>query len=131
MSFHLPELNIECDIYTGPWLSKVLRVTNEPCNLAYGRRSSLNDELSGTQNGGSMAMSLLLDAGTDVRDLSCSAVQDVVEVPAGSGRWYQVYNVDDIGRGFPNEHRCAVIFKISEAMFGSSYSGLSWPTPIP
>jgi len=131
MAYSLPQFNLTCDIYRGPWLTRTLAIAAQPCNLAYGRRHSLQNVASGTQNGESMNMSLLLPPGVDVRDLSCAAVDDVVECPSGSGRWYQVSNVDDIGKGFDNEHRCAILFKISAAMFGGSYAGLQWPAPIP
>lgn len=131
MAFSLPDFNITCNIYSGPYLARTIRPASPvPCNLAFSRRQQFPtaDE---DANGWSVVMSLLLPPLTDIRDLSCSAVQDVVECPAGSGRWYQVGMVDDIGKGFPNEHRCALIYKISEAMWGASYLGLSWPGPIP
>ena len=34
---------------------------------------------------------------------------DVVEVPAGTGRYYTVTYVDDVGRNFANEYRVAFI----------------------
>jgi hypothetical protein len=34
---------------------------------------------------------------------------DTVEVPAGTGNWYQVTFVTDVGRGFPNEYRLALL----------------------
>jgi hypothetical protein len=40
------------------------------------------------------------------------AGQDLVEVPAGSARWYNVLHVDDVGKGFPNEYRFALIAMI-------------------
>jgi hypothetical protein len=43
-----------------------------------------------------------------------------VEAPKGTGRWYEVIMVDDIGKGFPNEHRYAVLVKYGV-----------WPDPIP
>lgn len=130
MAFTLPDFNLTCKVYTGPWATRVVRLSAQPCNLAFSRRTAKQAELE-TDNAFSILMYLLVPALTDLRDLSCSAVQDVVECPAGSGRWYQVAGVDDIGKGFSNEHRCAMLFKISEAMFGAPYTGLAWPTPIP
>ena len=130
MAFTEPNYNLVAGVYRGPWATKTLSDSAMPCNLAYSRRSS-KAEVSENADSFAMLMSLLVPAGSDLRDLSCAAVQDVVEVPEGSGRWYQVCNVDDIGKGFPNEHRCAMLFKISEAMFGASYAGLVWPAPIP
>jgi hypothetical protein len=70
--------------------------------------------------------------GSDVRDGSCALLNDFVEVPQGSGRWYVVMNVDDVGKGFPNEFRYATIGKIFQGASGSgSFTGLFWPAPIP
>jgi len=76
-------------------------------------------------------MQLLLPALTDVRSGVVAAVPDFVEVPAGSGRWYQVYAVDDIGKGFANEHRIAVILAVSALVNPTAYAGIVWPVPIP
>jgi hypothetical protein len=46
-----------------------------------------------------------------------------VEVPAGSGRYYEVVQVDDAGKGFPNEHRIAGL--IATVDLGM------WPVPYP
>jgi len=68
-----------------------------------------------------MAMSLLLPPLADVRGPQDSVSADMVEVPAGSGRWYFVVGVDDIGKGFANEHRSAAIFALAS----------SWVAPYP
>jgi hypothetical protein len=134
MAFILPAFNLTCNLYTGPWLTKVLRAS-PPCNLAWGRRVNPNQILGSTFPGFDFqqAMSLLLPAGTDVRDASQSdpIVYDIVEVPAASGRFYGVFVVDDIGKGFSNEHRCAVILKIYQSMDPVVFAGLIWPTPMP
>jgi hypothetical protein len=130
MSFSVPTFNLRCNIYTGPWLTKSIRLTSD-CNLAYSRRQQTMAGAFSTSVDSPLLMSLLLPAGRDVRDLSCSTVEDVIECPLGSGRWYQVAAVDDIGKGFPNEHRCAVLFAISENRYGAAYIGSNWPTPIP
>jgi hypothetical protein len=63
-------------------------------------------------------MILLLPALTDVRPALPTdptdpsggvTISDQVEVPKGSGRIYVVLSADDIGKGFPNEHRAALI----------------------
>lgn len=53
-------------------------------------------------------VSLLLPAGTDVRGNYHSSGSDTVEVPAGSGRFYEVEWMDDTALGFTNVHRQAV-----------------------
>lgn len=130
MAFILPDFNLLCDVYRGPWATRAIAVAGLECNLAFSRRQQLPTAFE-NDNEWSPIMSLLVPAGSDIRSLVNAAVQDVVECPAGSGRWYQVGGVDDIGKGFPNEHRCALLFQISEAMFGAPYVGLAWPAPMP
>ena len=134
MAFSLPEFNLSCSIHTGgtAFPFGLLRLASV-CNLAFGRRTSRFEVAAGDSNEESILMSLLLPAGTDIRDLKCSAVIDRVEVPSLTGRWYNVLSVDDIGKGFDNEHRCAILSPISQALIPSSpeYAGLVWPIPIP
>lgn len=132
MAFILPTFPITCDIYSGPWLTKSFRI-NVPCNLAPGRR---NVTPSSGWDGGQQIVpidsTILFPALTDVRDGYCAAHEpDVIECPAGSGRWYVVFGVDDFGKGFSNEHRYALVNKIGSWIGGTEYSGLDWPTPIP
>lgn len=121
MAFSLPTFNLSCNIWraTNP-------IGNPPdnvsvCNLAWGKRVSTS--LLGGPRVSVVLMTLLLPPGTDIRDASTQALQDLVEVPAGSGRIYIVLGVDDIGKGFANEHRAAVIGK--DTTYGY------WPSPIP
>jgi hypothetical protein len=69
-------------------------------------------------------MTLLCPALTDLRWQPFYNQYDVVEVPLGSNRWYFVMDVDDIAKGFTNEHRFAVIQKLNIAPF-------EWDDPIP
>jgi hypothetical protein len=62
----------------------------------------------------------LFPPGTDIRDGSGPSGIDSLECPAGSGRYYYVTNVDDIAKGFANEHRYALVQKYPP-----------WPEPIP
>jgi hypothetical protein len=114
--YTLPTFNLVCDVFT-PAAANVLvpagaiiREVDLPCNLAWGRRVNV------ASTGGTMApgvpltaVTLLLPKGADVRGPQDITSADVIEVPAGSGRWYGVYAVDDIGKGFANEHRAAVL----------------------
>ena len=65
-------------------------------------------------------MHVMLPRGTDIRDLKAAGGGDLVEVPSGSGRFYNIAFVDDIGLGFPNEHRFAMAVGIP-----------TWPIPFP
>jgi len=84
-------------------------------------------------------LTLLVPKLTDIRPPGLSSGTnvwgDLVEVPAGSSRWYMVIQVDDVGKGFPNEHRFAYLLPL----FNSTMIGLvqnagapnPWPVPIP
>jgi hypothetical protein len=132
MAFTLPSFNLSVDIYTGPWLTKVLRVTSD-ANLAFGRRSQVQYPSLGDPGAApaSVYEILLLPAITDIRSYFLTGQTDVVEVPSGSGRWYGVEWVDDVGKGFDNEHRAAGLLQISHFLDPVKYAGLSWPVPMP
>lgn len=132
MAFTLPAFNLTVDIYSGPWLTRSLRVSVMG-NFASGRRGRVLPEFDQVAtNAFNGPGYLLIPAGTDIRDLNCNqADNDIVEIPSGSGRWYGVAFVDDIGKGFSNEHRLAVVLKISQHIDAVKYAGLFWPSPIP
>lgn len=122
MAFRLPTFNILCNI-SAPGAPGVIlipgppfRLAGQSCQLTYGQRTQVASA-SGTPTQGTLVlvMNLLLPALTDVRGPQDLASFDMVEVPAGSGRWYSVIGVDDIGKGFANEHRTASIY----AAFGT------------
>lgn len=120
MPFRLPTFNLVCNLGSSDSLffpgdfppPAVWRLVNQPCQLAYGRRiNSANG--GGYTTGGTPGFHsyLLLPPLTDVRGVQdVTGLPDQVEVPAGSGRYYTVAWVEDIGKGFPNEHRSADIY---------------------
>jgi len=131
MAFTVPAFNLAVDIYTGPWPVGAPRL-GVMGNLAYGRRVQQVrvTDVGNTESYGGQA-TLLLPALTDVRDGSVGQ-QDYVQIPAGSGRWYVVMLVEDVGKGFLNEYRTATIGKVWQGVNGGlSFPGLFWPTPIP
>lgn len=110
MSFRLPTFNLAVNIWHAPAVPPVGAAAVTPMgNLSPGRRTMLP---TATPRG--VPMELLLPKSTDVR------IHDVVECPATTGRYYSVQWVDDAGKGFPNEHRVALMIQ----------AGV-WPTPIP
>lgn len=130
MAFSPPTFNSKCAIYRSLELAPTY--TDVPCNLAFGTRyAQLNFET--TTMGvippfvGIVTMYLLLPASTDIQDRFCegATVGDYVECPQGTGRFYFVLSVDDIGKNFPNEHRCAMIAKCLGP------ADAKWPAPIP
>lgn len=132
MSFTIPDFNIQCDIYTGPWIGKTFRLTSD-CNLAFGRRnmSFIIDIPVAEAARASEIMCLLLPARTDVRSTLQSGMCDVIEIPRGTGRWYEVYAVDDMARGFDTEYRIAMVTQISEFLDPLLFPGANWPVPMP
>lgn len=131
MSFTVPNFNLPVIIYTGPWLTKVARVVTVG-NLAFGRRvqqiwENFADPLP---SAGTFNPTLLLPALTDVRSGIQVGGADVIEVPAGSSRWYGVAAVDDVGKGFPNEHRAASLLQISSEIDPVLLAGCVWPVPM-
>lgn len=123
----LPTFNLDVNI----WRSTSDPTSDPPDvtaigNLAWGRRGAAPAS-GGTSVLGVVFVApvLLLPALTDVRDdPTLSGLQDIVEVPAGTGRYYTVSYVDDLGKGFDNEHRGAVLVKTTAAP-------LLWPVPYP
>lgn len=119
MAYTQPQYNLVCSVYE-PDVPNVAaipsfppRILVQPCALVYGRRVNVAST-GGTGAAGIplKCMDLLVPALTDIRGLADAASFDIVECPAGSGRWYWVYYVDDIGKGWPNEHRVAGLFAI-------------------
>jgi len=108
MAYSLPVFNIVATLYPAAGSGGPTRTVS--CNLAYGRRVNVQST-GGTVLPGIpvVCMSLLLPPGTDVRGPQNSTGADTVEVPAGSGWLYSVVFVGDIGRGFANEHRIAIL----------------------
>lgn len=132
MSFTVPDFGLTCDVYSGPWLTKVFRFTT-PCNLALSKRTnqSWQDFDVPEVAAASLVMTLLLPPGTDLQDKYMGLPNDVIECPPGSGRWYGLQGFDDVGKGYANEYRIAYIVKIGQAVDPVKYAGLFWPTPVP
>jgi len=122
MAFVLPAFNLTADIYTntGTGPAATPRFTTD-CQLrAPEMRNAAQSVASAFATSG---MVLLVPAGTDLRDASSAPgiLDDFCEVPPGSGRMYEIIRVDDVAKGFANEHRFAIIRKY----------GTNWPVPMP
>jgi hypothetical protein len=120
MAFQPPTFNLSVNIWRNGNPNYASPDVTVGANLAYGRRIAP----PGSVNEG--VMILLLPALTDIRGYWDGVDSDYVEAPAGSHRFYLVSNVDDAGKGFPNEHRCAVITQIPDGIFGFPF-----PVPLP
>lgn len=134
MGFQLPTFNLTAN----RWFNGAL-VTNPPsssfpCNLSRGERTAVPYLDPGTGAFPGALMMLLFPKHTDVLGIYAGSFEDLLEVPAGSGRYYVVYDVDDAGKGFPNEHRWAWIFKYTStfgAFWGNPWGATDWPVPYP
>jgi hypothetical protein len=120
MSFTLPTFNLTCNVWHNPAVPPGAASISPVCNLAWGKRFHVPTTAGGFGN-----TQLLLPPGTDIRCLAVQncVVSDIVEVPAGSGRFYDVFSVDDAGKGFANEFRVA--FLLQTKAHGA------WPIPMP
>jgi hypothetical protein len=130
LAYRVPNFNLTCDIWTGvvalPGSTPPVgppRLSAVDCALVYGQRVNVAST-GGTSFAGVplLSMCLLLPKGTDIRGpQDVSLFPDLVECPSASGRYYWVVFVDDIGKGWPNEHRTASVF----ALVGT------WTPPYP
>jgi len=120
MAYTIPQFPLTCSIFTGGADVGSPPRAASPCNLAYGRRVPVQFADLAAAGEPAIWACLLLPCGTDVRDFASTTGRDTVEVPAGSGRFFRVDYVDDLGLGFPNEHRFALLQKL-----------IPWPTPLP
>jgi hypothetical protein len=116
-----PTYNLTCGVWrfgsltTGPPDLTVMG------NLTWGRRvGAPSMSTAAILDNAAFTMVLLVPAGSDVRDVYSPPGNDTVEAPLGSGRFYYAAFVDDIGKGFSNEHRAVLLVKLGP-----------WPAPIP
>jgi len=131
MAFRVPTFNLAVSIWRvggtgGSYAAPDVGTTG---NLSPGKRVMLG-EVGGWQVSKSIiANELLLPKLTDIRSFYNATNPDLVEVPAGSKRFYQVLDVADIGKGFANEHRIA--FLAYETAGNTSLAGGPFPAPVP
>lgn len=115
MAFRIPTFPLVVNIWRTPAIPPV----GPPAVITVGNLSPGRRTL-GFGVGPSLVMELLLPAGTDIQCAANSVVPDAVEVPGGSGRFYKVFGVDDVAKGFANQYRLALI-----------QSAPVWPVPYP
>jgi len=120
MPYVLPTFNVAVNVWHGGNAPPAPPDLVTVGNLTPGRRTLTPYALEPAGAQIAANMHLLLPPATDVRDSKAASGNDLVEVPAGSGRLYDVLFVDDIGFGFANEHRFA-------QLAGKG----PWPVPFP
>lgn len=111
MAYTIPTFNLTVNIWHPPQVTPPIGLPQVVVlgNLTPGKRHQWGTTLVGGYT------YILLPALTDIR------ITGVAEIPAGSGRYYKIGGVEDLGKGFPNEHRYAVIL--------ADY--VNWPVPYP
>jgi len=120
MPFRVPAFPLAINIWRA-----ATGVTNPPdvvtvCNLTVGRRATATTGIPEDLDPDTVCLMAYLPKLSDVRDSYSAGGADIVEIPAGSLRYYTVKQVDDVGKGFVNEFRFAVVVKLAP-----------WPSPIP
>ena len=130
MAHKLPDFNLSANIWwdtlTNPLWWTLAPDVISPCALVFGGWhtpvSGPPTIYPGTQQ--VMWRCLYLPKGTDIRNRQQGGQRNSeCEVPAGSGRWYYVWDVDDVGKGHANEFRLAYMFPVLRPA--------PWPTPMP
>jgi hypothetical protein len=135
MGFMPPTFNLTANIWR--YLTPVGNPPDAttPCNLSNTRaRESVGYVIATSRLQYVPQTELLVPKLTDLRGYSTTNTGDCVEVPAGSGRFYGVLWVDDVGKGFTNEYRIAAILPLvgwALSYFNTGWSGRLWPVPLP
>jgi hypothetical protein len=118
--FQLPTFNLDMNVWhgyplSGPW------PPTRPADFTFKGQlaewSRLIIHITGAT--GSAFIQIRAPKGTDLRGQNSTTANDVVEAPAGTGRYYQIVFVDDVGKGFSNEYR------LGYAQWAN------FPTPLP
>jgi len=113
----VPSMPLLANIWSGPALPPPVgppRLTDVPCQLTLGERVPFVIEA-----GVSVVIYMLFPKGTDLRGVPQAGL-DLVECPAGSGRYYHLIGFDDVAKGFANEYRQAWLEQVAP-----------WPVPTP
>lgn len=140
MPFTLPQFPLSVNIWRGGTDVQANR-PDIVCdgNLVFPRRSEFGPTIVSDFAAawqmlalGWVYMSLLLPPLTDIRfrDSGIGQEADAVECPALSGRFYIVIFVDDVGKGFANEHRHALLLRYTPDMVSLDGNPSNIPGPI-
>jgi hypothetical protein len=136
MGFAVPTMPVPVDLW------RFGTPVGNPADLSFSANLSFRKDgrpFVAIQGGGSVsyltAVELLCPKLTDIRGHTAAPFNgDRVEVPAGSGRFYAVIFVEDVGKTFANEYRLAILAQLTSLVIG--YTGqpwgpLLWPVPTP
>jgi hypothetical protein len=124
MAYNLPTLNLTVNVWHGTNFPPNVEDATYDCNLQFAQHSKADIATQLLYS----SMYLLLPKGTDIRGAWDGLNPDTVEVPAGTGRYYIVLFVDDVGKGFANEYRVAAINQVNDPQ---ATFGIPFPVPLP
>lgn len=127
MPFGPPTFNLPVSLWRKPTSVLAAPTRSFMANLALGRRNALISQGGTSVLYPIMEMQLLCPAGTDIAGRIDGVYWDVVEVPAGTSRYYVVFWVDDVGRGFPNQYRFAALAQAHSEIL--ALTGNPWMCP--
>jgi len=121
-SFRKPTFNLTAEVYSqGDYPTNPPRLHLVPCQWRGIAKPT------GTLEQQNLALSIfteiLFDAGTDIRgQFNAPAIsEDTITISALGFAWpFTVFDIYNIGKGFTNEYRVAIVYK----------QGL-WPVPVP
>lgn len=131
MAFRPPSFPLLANVWRAGGLggSYALPDVVVPCNLSPGRRILSVPPLVASPGTTLILMELLVPMRSDVRAAWNGGVSDLVECPAGTGRFYTVYAVDDAGRGFLNEYRLVLMNYLPSGT--NAFGAGLFPAPVP
>jgi hypothetical protein len=142
MAFNTPTFNLTVNLWSATLVTNPPTMSFLAC-LSPGRRtmllapSTLTNPVYVQVPTWGPTSELMCPKGTDIRGAQNSGMTNVVECPAGSARYYLVLFVEDVGKGFPNEYRLALLKQCDfgtvaltdfQAVFGTVPP---WPVPTP
>lgn len=135
MAFRVPTFNLDVNLWRTPAVVSASPTLTFRANLSRGERIFQIPVYASQPWDMVSQMILLCPALTDIRPpTGFLTPQDLVEVPAGSGRYYQVIDVDDTAKGFANEYRHAVLWAQNGGLLASypgPWGSPPWPMPMP
>jgi hypothetical protein len=100
-----------------------------PAGLSVGRRVSMPRTTAAGSVFSAIDREIFTPLRSDIRGLWNGVGQDLLELPAGSKRFYQVQDVEDVGRGFLNEYRLVIALYLTNGTL--SFGGFIAPVPLP
>jgi len=119
VAFDPPTFNLLCNVWhqvpDPPALpAGAPNIANLPCNLRILKTADVI-----TTQGSQPTAFIAVPKGTDLRVLvgwrslrAPGGTTPIIECPAGTGRIYQIFAIDDVAKGFPNEYRFALVTQV-------------------